>query len=386
MARYDYNLVAVGAGAAGLVSSYIASAVKARVALIEKNLMGGDCLNYGCVPSKSLISSAKLVHQLNQHDRFGLKEIQYQVDFPLVMDRIQEIIEAITPHDSVERYTSLGVECIEGSAKLVSPHELEVNGSLLSTKNIVIATGASPAIPPIPGLEDSAYSTSDSIWKLRELPKQLLVIGGGPIGCELAQAFRRLGSQVTILTRDPKVLPKEDRDLAELVLKNFESEGIQMQTEVQVERIEKKNSEQQVYFRKNGIEQHIKADHILLATGRKPGTSGLGLEEVGVELNPSSVQASPTFTPAGMLPGRFSSPMWQAIRHGMQRSTHCFPLSRNSQWITAWCPGAPSPIRNWPGSVSVKKMPWRKILPMKRPRLIFPVWTARLRNATTMEW
>ena len=126
MARYDYNLVAVGAGAAGLVSSYIASAVKARVALIEKNLMGGDCLNYGCVPSKSLISSAKLVHQLNQHDRFGLKEIQYQVDFPLVMDRIQEIIEAITPHDSVERYTSLGVECIEGSAKLVSPHELEV--------------------------------------------------------------------------------------------------------------------------------------------------------------------------------------------------------------------------------------------------------------------
>ena len=286
MARYDYNLVAVGAGAAGLVSSYIASAVKARVALIEKNLMGGDCLNYGCVPSKSLISSAKLVHQLNQHDRFGLKEIQYQVDFPLVMDRIQEIIEAITPHDSVERYTSLGVECIEGSAKLVSPHELEVNGSLLSTKNIVIATGASPAIPPIPGLEDSAYSTSDSIWKLRELPKQLLIIGGGPIGCELAQAFRRLGSEVTILTRDPKVLPKEDRDLAELVLKNFESEGIQMQTEVQVDRIEKKNSEQQVYFRKDGVEQHIKADHILLATGRKPGTSGLGLKEVGVELNP----------------------------------------------------------------------------------------------------
>ena len=267
-ARYDYNLVAGGAGAAGLVSSYIASAVKARVALIEKNLMGGDCLNYGCVPSKSLISSAKLVHQLNQHDRFGLKEIQYQVDFPLVMDRVQEIIEAITPHDSVERYTSLGVECIEGNAKLVSPNELEVNGSLLSTKNIVIATGASPAIPPIPGLEDSAHSTSDSIWKLRELPKHLLVIGGGPIGCELAQAFRRLGSEVTILTRDQKVLPKEDRDLAELVLKNFESEGIQMQTEVKVDRIEKKNSEQQVYFRKDGVEQQIKADHILLATGR----------------------------------------------------------------------------------------------------------------------
>ncbi|MDP6730321.1 MAG: FAD-dependent oxidoreductase, partial [SAR324 cluster bacterium] len=244
MARYDYNLIAVGAGAAGLVSSYIASAVKARAALIEKNLMGGDCLNYGCVPSKSLISSSKLVHQLNKHDRFGLKEVQYQVDFPLVMDRVQEIIKTITPHDSVERYTSLGVECIEGSARLVSPHQLEVNGNRLTTKNIVIATGASPAIPSIPGLEGSAYSTSDSIWKLRKLPKHLLVIGGGPIGCELAQAFRRLGSEVTILTRDRRLLPKEDRDLAELVLKNFESEGIRMQTEVQVDRIENKNSEQ----------------------------------------------------------------------------------------------------------------------------------------------
>ena len=214
MARYDYNLIAVGAGSGGLVSSYIASAVKAKVALIEKNLMGGDCLNYGCVPSKSLIASAKLVQQLKKHERFGLKGVHFEVDFPLVMERVQQIIEKITPHDSVERYTSLGVECIQGNARVVSSHEIEVNGKLLTTKNMVLATGASPFIPPIPGLEDSDFSTSDNIWNLRMLPKHLLVIGGGPIGCELAQAFRRLGSEVTVLTRDPRLLPKEDRDLA----------------------------------------------------------------------------------------------------------------------------------------------------------------------------
>lgn len=203
MSKFDYNLIAIGAGSGGLVSTFIASAVKAKVALIEKHKMGGDCLNTGCVPSKALISSAKAVQMLKKHTLYGLKNVSYEVDFALTMERVQDIIAKVEPHDSVARYSSLGVECHIGEAMIRSPHEVEVNGQVLTTKNIVVATGARPFVPPTPGLEDVQFSHSDNIWDLRKQPKHLAAIGGGPIGSELAQAFRRLGSEVTIINLGP---------------------------------------------------------------------------------------------------------------------------------------------------------------------------------------
>ena len=202
MSKFDYNLIAIGAGSRGLVSTFIASAVKAKVALIEKHKMGGDCLNTGCVPSKALISSAKAV-QMIKKTLYGLKNVSYEVDFALTMERVQDIITKLEPHDSVARYSSLGVECHIVEATIRFPHEVEVNGQVLTTKNIVVATGVRPFVPPTRGLEDVQFSHSDNIWDLRKQPKHLAVIGGGPIGSELAQAFRRLVSEVTIINLDP---------------------------------------------------------------------------------------------------------------------------------------------------------------------------------------
>ena len=196
-ARFDRNLVVIGAGAAGLVTAYIAAAVKAKVTLIEKHKMGGDCLNTGCVPSKALIRSAKLLSHIQRAHEFGIQSASANFDFAEVMERVQRIIKTVEPHDSVERYSKLGVECITGDAKITSPWTVAVNGKTLTTRNIVIAAGARPFVPPIPGIEDVGYLTSDTVWNLRQLPRRLVVLGGGPIGCELAQCFARFGSQVT---------------------------------------------------------------------------------------------------------------------------------------------------------------------------------------------
>lgn len=281
---FDYNIAAIGAGAAGLVSCYIAAAVKARSVLIEANKMGGDCLNTGCVPSKSLLASAKLISQVKRAKDFGLTDGHVEFEFSKVMERVHRIIKQIEPHDSVERYTQMGVDCIQGRAKVVSPWEIEVNGKTITAKNIIIATGAKPVIPALPGLEQSDYYTSDTIWEIRELPKRLVVLGAGPIGCELSQAFSALGASVSLVQRGPSIMKKEDPDAAQLVMEKFIHQGIDVRLDHAAVAIEKDGEEKYLVCDHQGEKVKIGFDKLLIALGRVPNVSGFGLEELGVEM------------------------------------------------------------------------------------------------------
>ena len=283
--QFDYNLIVVGGGSAGLVSAYIASAVKAKVALIEKHKMGGDCLNTGCVPSKALIRSAKIFNYFKRASEFGLESITPQIQFSKVMERVQKVIREIEPHDSTERYSKLGVECISGEAQIVSPYEIRVNGKTLTTKNIVIATGARPLVPKIPGLELVQALTSDNIWSLREQPKKLVVLGGGPIGCELAQSFARLGTDVTLIEMSNRIMAREDEDVSEVVTKSFEKESVKILTSHKALRIEKNQNGNRLICEHQAQEVSIEFDQILLALGRKANVSGFGLEQLGIEIS-----------------------------------------------------------------------------------------------------
>jgi dihydrolipoamide dehydrogenase len=284
--RFDYNLAVLGAGAAGLSSAYIAATVKAKVALIEKNRMGGDCLNTGCVPSKALIKSAKLLSYAKRAGEFGFKSGHFEFEFANVMDRVKKVISKVEPHDSVERYTKLGVDCISGAGKIVSPYSIEVNGKTITAKNIVIATGARPFVPAIPGLDKVDYLTSDNVWDLRELPKRLVVLGGGPIGSELAQTFARLGSEVTLVEMLPQILVREDREVSELITKSFTDEGIRVLTGHKASEFINEAGSNRLNCEHEGKEVTIGFDRVLVAIGRKPNITGFGLEELGVELNP----------------------------------------------------------------------------------------------------
>jgi len=283
---FDRNLVVIGAGAGGLVSAYIAAAVKAKVSLIEKHQMGGDCLNTGCVPSKALLRSAKLANELKKGEALGFTGVQGQVDFPAVMQRIQRVIADIEPHDSVERYTGLGVEVIEGEAKILSPWTVEVNGQTLSSRNLIIAAGARPFVPDIPGLEQVQAYTSDTIWTLRQQPRWLLVLGGGPIGCELSQAFQRLGSQVIQVERGGRLLPREDANASEAVMASLRADGVDLRLGHQAERFEVVDGETRMIARNldTGEPVTIAFDCLLLALGRKANVSGYGAEELGLTL------------------------------------------------------------------------------------------------------
>ena len=287
---FDNNLIVIGGGSAGLVTAYIASAVKAQVTLIEKHRMGGDCLNTGCVPSKALISATRLLAKSARAQEFGIAEMKADFQFSEVMEHVQSVIKKIEPHDSVARYQNLGVNVIEGEARILSPWEVEIvsqhGKQILTTLAIVIAAGASPLVPPIPGLSDIEYITSDTVWNLRELPKRLLVLGGGPIGCELAQCFARLGSKVTLIEMAPRLLMREDQDASDLVLERFRQEGISVMlghSAKQVKVVDGQKTLTAVY-RANNID--IPFDTLLLALGRKPNTAGYGLEELGVKLSP----------------------------------------------------------------------------------------------------
>ncbi|MEZ6952356.1 MULTISPECIES: FAD-dependent oxidoreductase [unclassified Aeromonas] len=290
-ARFDYNLLVVGAGAGGLVTSYIAAAVKARVALIEQHKMGGDCLNTGCVPSKALIRSARFAVEQRKADELGFSPSQSQADFAAVMARVATVIKEVEPHDSVERYQGLGVECIQGRARLVSPWELEVDGRRLSSRHIVIATGARPLVPKLPGLEQVPYLTSDSLWQLREPPRHLLVLGGGPIGCELAQSLALLGIPVTLVELADQLLPREEREVAEALAEQMTHDGVTLLTGWRAERADYEPAvEGTLPIRlqlRRGEETHlVEGDQLLLALGRVANVSGFGLEELGVELAP----------------------------------------------------------------------------------------------------
>jgi pyruvate/2-oxoglutarate dehydrogenase complex dihydrolipoamide dehydrogenase (E3) component/uncharacterized membrane protein YdjX (TVP38/TMEM64 family) len=282
---FDYNMVVIGAGSAGLVTAYIGAAVKAKVALIEKHRMGGDCLNTGCVPSKALIRSARLLAEARDAQRYGLESAELKFDFADVMERVQSVIRKIEPHDSIERYTSLGVEVIEGEARLVSPWEVAVGDRTLSARSIVIATGARPLVPPIPGLDQVDWLTSDTLWALRELPQKLVVLGGGPIGAELAQCFARFGSRVTIVEMAPRLLPREDEDAAAEVEARFRAEGLQLATGHRAVRIETVEGAHSLICEHGGTEVSLPFDRLLVALGRSANVEGFGLEELGVTLS-----------------------------------------------------------------------------------------------------
>lgn len=281
--QFDYNMVVIGAGAAGLVSAYIAAAVKAKVALIEKHKMGGDCLNTGCVPSKALIRSAKIFNYLKRANEFGLEASSLKVDFLKVMNWVKKTVQKVEPHDSVERYTSLGVDCIKGEARIRSPFVVEVNGKFLTTKNIVVATGASPLVPSISGLSEVKFLTSDTIWNLQELPKRLVILGGGPIGCELAQSFARLGSQVVLVEKGPRILAREDEEVSTFVRNKFAKEGVSVLERHRATRIE--GAKKALICECQGKEIEIYFDEILLALGRKANTLGFGLEDLKIEIS-----------------------------------------------------------------------------------------------------
>ena len=282
--RFDRNVIVIGAGSAGLVSAYIAAMVKAKVTLVEAHDMGGDCLNTGCVPSKALIKSAKVAHQVADSARFGIQSGAPVIDFPAVMRRVRDVITAIEPHDSVERFTGLGVDCVKGYARFVDPWTIEVDGARqLTAKSFIIATGAAPFIPPLPGVEDSGYLTSETLWDVMadrpNAPNRLVILGGGPIGCELAQAFQRLGSKVTIVEMADRLLLKEDADAAALVTARLQSEGVSVHTAHRALRFA---SGKTLVVEGPQGEKSIAYDDIIIAVGRKPRVSGFGLEELGL--------------------------------------------------------------------------------------------------------
>jgi pyruvate/2-oxoglutarate dehydrogenase complex dihydrolipoamide dehydrogenase (E3) component/uncharacterized membrane protein YdjX (TVP38/TMEM64 family) len=286
-ARFDRNLVVIGAGSAGLVSAYIAAAVKARVTLVEKHRLGGDCLYTGCVPSKALIRSARFLSQVQRAGEFGMLSAHAEFDFAGAMERVQRVIQAIEPHDSKERYTALGVDVVMGSARIVSPWEVEItraDGQVqrLTTRSIVIATGARPFVPPIPGIEQVEVLTSENVWNLRQRPGRLLVLGGGPIGSELTQTFARLGSRVTQVEQAPRLLMREDEDASDLVTARFRSEGIEVLLEHIAKRIEVIDGEKLLIAEHGQREVRIPFDALLVAVGRHANLTGFGLEELGV--------------------------------------------------------------------------------------------------------
>ena len=286
-ASYDNNLVVIGGGSAGLVSAYIAAAVKAKVTLVEKHNMGGDCLNTGCVPSKALIKTAKLLSQMRRSKDYGIRSATADFDFADVMERVRGVVAKVEPHDSVERYTKLGVDCLKASAKITTPWTVEVtlgNGEkrTLTTKNIVIAAGGRPFVPPVPGLRESKPVTSDTVWDLRKLPARLIVLGGGPIGCELAQAFARLGAKVTQVEMLPRLLSREDPEFSDLVMKRFRSEGIEVLVGHKAKEVRVEGGTKTVVVEHEGREKAIACDEILCAVGRVANTEGYGLEELGI--------------------------------------------------------------------------------------------------------
>jgi dihydrolipoamide dehydrogenase len=284
---YERNVVVIGAGSAGLVAAYIAAAVKAKVTLVEKERMGGDCLNTGCVPSKALIRSARLISDVRRSAEFGVRSASVDFDFAQVMERVQRVIRTIEPHDSVERFTRLGVECLTGTAKITTPWSVDValaggEKRTLTTRSIVIAAGARPFIPPIPGLAEIRPLTSETLWDLRKLPKRLVVLGGGPIGSELAQCFARFGSRVTQVEMLPRILIREDPEISEVVARRFRAEGIDVLVEHKAKQVVEHDGEKVLIVEHKGVDRRIPFDELLCAVGRAPNVTGYGLEELGI--------------------------------------------------------------------------------------------------------
>jgi pyruvate/2-oxoglutarate dehydrogenase complex dihydrolipoamide dehydrogenase (E3) component/uncharacterized membrane protein YdjX (TVP38/TMEM64 family) len=283
--QFDTNMVVIGGGSAGLVTALIAATVKAKVTLVERHKMGGDCLNTGCVPSKAIIRSGRIAQYMRRAEEFGLGDVPVSVDFQKVMERVQSVIKTIEPHDSVERFTGLGVDCVSGNATIISPWEVDVDGQRITTRNIVIASGARARVINVPGLEKLDYLTSDTLWDIREAPKRLLVLGAGPIGCELAQAFSRLGTQVTLVSHGPKIMPREDEEVAAVAQEAFVREGISIFCNYEAKQFELDESGQSCTFATPEGERELHFDRVLLSVGRSANTEGLGLQKLGILTN-----------------------------------------------------------------------------------------------------
>ena len=296
---FDRNMVVIGAGAAGLVTSYIAAAVKAKVTLVESHKMGGDCLNYGCVPSKALIKTATLARQMQHSNEYGIAAASYTLDFAQVMERVARVVREVEPHDSVDRYTALGVDVQIGSARIIDPWHVQITADdgtvqVLSTRAIVIATGARPFVPPLPGIDDVGYLTSDTLWGLRQKPERLVVLGGGPIGCELAQSFARLGSQVTQVEMAARIMIREDEDVSVFAKQALQADGVKVLTGHKALRCEKVGDEKFIVVEAAGQELRVGFDVLLCAVGRVARLSGFGLEELGLYSDPKTQRTVPT--------------------------------------------------------------------------------------------
>ncbi|MCW5636904.1 MAG: FAD-dependent oxidoreductase [Rubrivivax sp.] len=350
--KFDRNMVVIGAGAAGLVTSYIAAAVKAKVTLVEQHRMGGDCLNYGCVPSKALIKTATLVRQMRHSADYGVKRAEFELDFAQVMDRVASVVKAIEPHDSVERYTGLGVDVRLGRALIVDPWHVQITAAdgsgtqTLSTRSIVVATGAAPLVPPLPGLDVVGYRTSDTLWDLRELPRRLVVLGGGPIGCELAQAFARLGSQVTQIEMLPRLMVREDEEVSHHVRGALESDGVTVLTGHKALRCGVDDGQRWIEVEAGGSARRITFDLLLCAVGRVARLAGFGLEELGIPTQRTVVTDEylqtiyPNILAAGDVAGPFqfthtaSHQAWYAAVNGLFGTFKRFKADYS---VIPWC-------------------------------------------------
>ena len=283
-----YNLVVLGAGTAGLVCAAGAAGLGAKVALIERHLLGGDCLNYGCVPSKGIIRAARAIHEARHSALFGIAGGEaLTIDFGRAMERMRQIRAEISPHDSARRFRDeLGVDIFFGAGRFIGPDAIEVGGKRLNFRKAAVCTGARAAVPPIPGFEEAGYLTNETVFSLTELPRRLAVIGSGPIGCELAQTFARLGSAVTILERGGHILPREDRDAAEVLQQAFTRNGVQLSLETKTIAAAGRGTEKVVTVEHNGKSRELVVDEILVGVGRAPNVEGLGLEAAGIAFDP----------------------------------------------------------------------------------------------------
>ncbi|MEE9448302.1 MAG: FAD-dependent oxidoreductase [Arenicellales bacterium] len=282
---FDANLIVIGGGSAGLVSAYIAAAVQAKVFLIEKHKMGGDCLNTGCVPSKALIRAAKYVHQISEAKKYGMNSATVDFDFEKVMQRVHHVIEKIEPHDSVERFTKLGVDVIEGEAEITSPYSVKVNGKTITAKSIIVAAGATPFVPPIKGIDSIEPLTSDNLWALKTLPKKFIVLGGGPIGCELSQSFARLGSDVTQIEMLPRLMIREDEEVSQYIQKRFEDEGVRVRCDHKAVEFKVVDGQKVLVCEHQGKTVEFEFDEVLVAVGRAARLEGFGLQALDVPIS-----------------------------------------------------------------------------------------------------
>lgn len=284
----DYDLVIIGGGSGGLVVASAAAQMNAKVALVEKDKLGGDCLWYGCVPSKSLIHAARVAYEVKHASRFGIHAETSQIDFAKANSHVQKVIATIEPHDSPERFRGLGVEVIFGSGKFIDPHTFEVDGRQLKARNFIVSTGSRPAAPPITGLQEAGYLTNERVFSLTERPDSLAVVGAGPIGCELGQSFHRLGSQVTIISSRDQIMPKEDPEAAAVVAQQLESEGIRILRNARAEKVEMIDGKKCLW----AGDEKIVVDEILMSAGRSPNVESLDLETAGVKYDKKGIKVN----------------------------------------------------------------------------------------------